>query len=70
MGGGFVYVQNARPDGPVAYLFHRATEVPLRWVAVAMGWVAVAAWAMAVSVCRMCDWMALSPTCQVGGYEV
>ena len=30
MNGGFVYIQNTRPDGPVAWLFHRTTEVPLR----------------------------------------
>ena len=31
MNGGFAYIQNTRPDGPVAYLYHRTTEVPLRW---------------------------------------
>ena len=31
-GGGMVYVQNVQPDGPVTWLFNRATEVPLRWV--------------------------------------
>ena len=32
MNGGFAYIQNTRPDGPVAWLYHRTTEVPLRWV--------------------------------------
>ena len=30
--GGFVYVHNALPDGPVAWVFQRVTELPLRWV--------------------------------------
>ena len=30
MNGGLAYVQNVRPDGPVAWMFHRTTEVPLR----------------------------------------
>ncbi len=34
MNGGFSYSQNMRPDGPTAYLFHRTTEVPLRWVGI------------------------------------
>ena len=30
MNGGFAYIQNTKPDGPVAWMFHRTTEVPLR----------------------------------------
>ena len=30
MNGGFAYIQNTKPDGPVAWLYHRTTEVPLR----------------------------------------
>eukprot|EP00798_Chlamydomonas_sp_ICE-L_P022985 gene22985-30173_t len=32
MNGGWVYVQNAAPDGPVAWMFQRVTELPLRWM--------------------------------------
>ena len=32
MNGGLVYLQNVRPEGPVSWLFHRTTEVPLRCV--------------------------------------
>ena len=32
MNGGFQYIQNTLPNGPVSYVYHRTTEVPLRWV--------------------------------------
>ena len=31
--GGFMYVHNALPDGPVAWVFQRMTELPLRCAA-------------------------------------
>ena len=30
MNGGFAYVQNARPDGPVSWMFKHMTLLPLR----------------------------------------
>jgi len=30
--GGFMYVQNARPDGPASWVFKQTTDVPLRWM--------------------------------------
>ena len=30
MNGGFMYVHNAAPDGPVNWIFKRVTELPLR----------------------------------------
>eukprot|EP00195_Chlamydomonas_chlamydogama_P014364 CAMPEP_0202890356 /NCGR_PEP_ID=MMETSP1392-20130828/792_1 /ASSEMBLY_ACC=CAM_ASM_000868 /TAXON_ID=225041 /ORGANISM="Chlamydomonas chlamydogama, Strain SAG 11-48b" /LENGTH=681 /DNA_ID=CAMNT_0049573911 /DNA_START=129 /DNA_END=2170 /DNA_ORIENTATION=- len=30
--GGFMYVQNARPDGPSTWVFKQITDVPLRWM--------------------------------------
>ena len=35
LGAGMVYVQNVEPDGPVAWLLHSATELPLRWALLA-----------------------------------